>query len=381
MSDAVYVQGTGMTRFDRTPNRRVPDLGAEAVFSALDDAGLSIADIQAVYCGNIMEAGQTPGQRIMQQVGQTGAPVVNVTNACATGATALREAWAAIRAGLHDVCLAVGVEKMGAGLLGWGEPETIHTEGLLGSDLMPALFAHAGSVHSARYGTSFEQFARVAVKNHQHAVHNPLARYRKETPLEEVMNAEMIAYPLTKLMCSVNVDGAAAAVLVSARKARELGMSRSVRIRASALTSDPYSERNLTMPDFDTCTTNAANQAYEMAGVGPRDLDLIELHDCFATAELMHYENLGLCPRGEAGRLIDDGDTWAGGRIPVNLSGGLLSKGHPIGATGIANIHELTLHLRGEAGARQQAGARLGLAHVIGLGSCCAIHILEAPNK
>ncbi len=381
MSDAVYVQGTGMTRFDRTPNRRHSDLGAEAVFSALDDAGLSIADIQAVYCGNIMEAGQTPGQRIMQQVGQTGAPVVNVTNACATGATALREAWAAIRAGLHDVCLAVGVEKMGAGLLGWGEPETIHTEGLLGSDLMPALFAHAGSVHSARYGTSFEQFARVAVKNHQHAVHNPLARYRKETPLEEVMNAEMIAYPLTKLMCSVNVDGAAAAVLVSARKARELGMSRSVRIRASALTSDPYSERNLTMPDFDTCTTNAANQAYEMAGVGPRDLDLIELHDCFATAELMHYENLGLCPRGEAGRLIDDGDTWAGGRIPVNLSGGLLSKGHPIGATGIANIHELTLHLRGEAGARQQAGARLGLAHVIGLGSCCAIHILEAPNK
>ena len=381
MSDAVYVQGTGMTRFDRTPNRRVPDLGAEAVFSALDDAGLSIADIQAVYCGNIMEAGQTPGQRIMQQVGQTGVPVVNVTNACATGATALREAWAAIRAGLHDVCLAVGVEKMGAGLLGWGEPETIHTEGLLGSDLMPALFAHAGSVHSARYGTSFEQFARVAVKNHQHAVHNPLARYRKETPLEEVMNAEMIAYPLTKLMCSVNVDGAAAAVLVSARKARELGMSRSVRIRACALTSDPYSERNLTMPDFDTCTTNAANQAYEMAGVGPRDLDLIELHDCFATAELMHYENLGLCPRGEAGRLIDDGDTWAGGRIPVNLSGGLLSKGHPIGATGIANIHELTLHLRGEAGARQQAGARLGLAHVIGLGSCCAIHILEAPNK
>ena len=131
----------------------------------------------------------------------------------------------------------------------------------------------------------------------------------------------------------------------------------------------------------DTCTTNAANQAYEMAGVGPRDLDLIELHDCFATAELMHYENMGLCPRGEAGRLIDDGDTWAGGRIPVNLSGGLLSKGHPIGATGIANIHELTLHLRGEAGARQQAGARLGLAHVIGLGSCCAIHILEAPNK
>jgi len=381
MSDDVYIQGTGMTKFDRTPDRRVPDLGAEAVFKAIDDAGLSISDMQAVYCGNIMEANQTPGQRIMQQVGQTGVPVINVANACATGATAFREAWVAIRSGLYDVCLAVGVEKMGTGLLGGGEPETIHTEGLLGSDLMPALFAHAGNAHSAKYGTTFEQFAKVAVKNHQHAVHNPLARYRKETPLEEVMNAEMIASPLTKLMCSVNVDGAAAAVLVSAKKAKELGMSRSVKVRASALTSDPYTEHNLTMPDFNTCTKNAADQAYTMAGVGPEDLDLIELHDCFASAELMHYENLGICPEGESGRLIDDGDTWAGGRIPVNLSGGLLSKGHPIGATGIANLYELALHLRGEAGTRQQAGAKLGLAHVIGLGSCCAIHILEAPNN
>jgi acetyl-CoA acetyltransferase len=251
----------------------------------------------------------------------------------------------------------------------------------MGSQLMPAIFAEAGSVHAAKYGTTFEQFAKVAVKNHQHAVLNPLARYQMETPLDIVSQSEMIAYPNTKLMCSANVDGSAAAVLVSEKKARELGMGRAVKIRASAMTSDPYTDHNLTLWDFNTCTRNAAAQAYEQAGISPADLDLVELHDCFATAEILHYENLGLCADGEGGRLIDDGATWAGGRIPVNLSGGLLSKGHPVGATGVANIYELVQHLRAEAGARQRTGARFGLAHVIGLGSCCAIHILEAPCK
>jgi acetyl-CoA acetyltransferase len=342
---------------------------------------LTIGDVQAVYCGNLLEANNTPGQRILKQVGQTGVPVVNVTNACATGATAFREAMIAIKAGLYDCCLVVGVEKMGNGLLGGGEPETIFTEGIMGSQLMPAIFAEAGSVHAAKYGTTFEQFAKVAVKNHQHAVLNPLARYQMETPLDVVSQSEMIAYPNTKLMCSANVDGSAAAVLVSEKKARELGMGRAVKIRASALTSDPYTDHNLTLWDFNTCTRNAAAQAYEQAGISPADLDLVELHDCFATAEILHYENLGLCADGEGGRLIDDGATWAGGRIPVNLSGGLLSKGHPVGATGVANIYELVQHLRAEAGARQRTGARFGLAHVIGLGSCCAIHILEAPCK
>jgi acetyl-CoA acetyltransferase len=192
-----------------------------------------------------------------------------------------------------------------------------------------------------------------------------------------VMNAEMIAYPNTKLMCSVNVDGAAAAVLASSRKARELGLRRAVRVAASVLTSDPWSERDLVMPDVNTCTRRAAAQAYEMAGIGPEDLDLVELHDCFATAEILHYENLGLCKDGEAGRLIDSGETEHGGRIPVNVSGGLLSKGHPLGATGVANIYEVSTHLRGEAGDRQVSGAKVGLTHVIGLGSACGIHILE----
>lgn len=380
MSETVWIGGAGMLRFDRYEQRALESLGAEAAHSALDDAVIDIHAVEALYCGNLMEASNTPGQRILKQIGQTGVPVVNVTNACASGATAVREAWVAIRAGLYDLCLVVGVEKMGTGLLGGGEPATIHTEGIMGSGLMPALFAEAGSRHSARYGTTAEQFARVAVKNHQHAVHNSLARYREETPLEAVMGAEMIAYPNTKLMCSANVDGAAALVLMSERKARELGRGRAVAIRASAMTSDPWSEHNPVLWDFNTCTRNAARQAYEQAGVGPDDLDLVELHDCFATAELLHYENLGLCEEGGAGALIDSGATWAGGRIPVNLSGGLLSKGHPIGATGVAGLYELVQHLRGEAGTRQRAGARLGLAHVIGLGSCCCIHILEGPG-
>jgi acetyl-CoA acyltransferase len=193
-----------------------------------------------------------------------------------------------------------------------------------------------------------------------------------------VLSAEMIAYPNTKLMCSVNVDGAAAAVLMSDRKARERGLiRRAVRVRASGLASDAWSERNQVMQDVNTVSRQAARTAYETAGVGPEDLDLVELHDCFATAEILHYENLGLCAEGEGGRLIDSGETSLGGRIPVNVSGGLLSKGHPLGATGIANIYEIATHLRREAGERQVEGARLGLTHVVGLGSACAVHILE----
>jgi acetyl-CoA acetyltransferase len=377
MSD-VYVLGIDMMKFGRFPERTVPQLGAQAALLALDDAGLSLAQMQALYCGNIGEASAMVGQRILHQIGQTGIPVVNCANACATGATAFREAWIAIKAGLYDLVLAVGVEQMGRGLLGGGAKASgISTEGLLGSGTMPAVFGEAGLEHSRKHGTTFEQFAKVSVKNHHHSTLNPKAMYQMETPLETVMSAEMIAYPNTKLMCSVNVDGAAAAVLASERKARELGLRRAIRVKASVLTSDPWQERDLVLPDVNTCTRNAARQAYELAGVGPEDLDLVELHDCFATAELLHYENLGLCADGDAGKLIDSGEAALGGRIPVNVSGGLLSKGHPLGATGIANIYEVCAHLRGEAGERQVEGARLGLTHVIGLGSACGVHILE----
>ena len=380
MSD-VYILGVDMIKFGRFPERTVPSLGAEAALLALDDAGLTIQDMEALYCGNLGQSSGMVGQRILQEIGQTGMPVVNCANACATGATAFREAWTSIKAGLYDVVLAVGVEQMGKGLLGGtGAGKGIPKEGLLGSGTMPAVFAEAGMEHARKYGTTFEQFAKISVKNHHHSTMNPKAMYQIETPLEVVMNAEMISYPNSKLMCSVNVDGSAAAVLVSEKKAKELGMERVVKVKASILSSDPYQERDLVMPDVNTCTRKAAKEAYEMAGGGPEDIDLVELHDCFATAEMLHYENLGLCKDGDAGRMIDEGEVALGGRVPVNVSGGLLSKGHPLGATGIANIYEVSTHLRGEAGERQVEGAKLGLTHVIGLGSACGIHILEKVN-
>jgi acetyl-CoA acetyltransferase len=377
----VYVVGIDMIKFGRFPDRGNPTLAAEAALMALDDCGLTIKDMQALYCGNVGEAAGMVGQRMLAEIGQTGIPVTNVSNACASGAAAFRDAWLAVKAEIYDVVLALGVEQMPKGLLGGAGPGP-SAEGLIGSNSMPAMFSHVGVEHARRYGTTFEEFAQVSVKNHHHSTLNPKSMYRRETPLQEVMDAEMIAWPNTKLMCSVNVDGAAAAVLVSERKMKQLGLRRrSVRVRASEMSSNPFAERQLAMPDFNGATRMAVKAAYERSGVGPEDIDLVELHDCFATAELVHYENLGLCGDGEARRLINDGETRLGGRIPVNVSGGLLSKGHPLGATGIANIYEISTHLRGEAGDRQVDGARIGLTHVVGggpdMGTACAIHVLE----
>jgi acetyl-CoA acyltransferase len=358
---AAYIAGADMIAFGRYPDRTYYELGAQAALLALDDAGLSILDVGAVYASSCFNAQSMLGQKVLKEIGQTG----------------VREAAMAVRSGMVDVALAVGAEKNPRGMLGGAPPFGPPVEGLFGSESMPAVFAEAGMAHANAYGTTLEQFAQVAVKNHHHATMNPKAAYRKETPLEEVLASEMIAWPLTKLMCSANVDGAAAVIVVSEKKARELGLSRMVRIRASVLTSDPYEARNPEMFDANSVTRLAAHQAYEMAGLGPEDLDLVELHDCFATAEILHYENLGLCGDGQAGRLIDSGATALGGRIPVNVSGGLLSKGHPIGATGVANIVEIVEHLRGEAGARQVSGAKIGLAHVLGFGAAAGVHILE----
>ncbi|MFP6835857.1 MAG: thiolase family protein, partial [Pseudomonadales bacterium] len=281
MTDA-YVVGVDMIKFGRFPEKTVPELGAQAALMALDDCGLNIHDIQALYSGNLGQASGMVGQRILQQIGQTGIPVINVANACATGATAFREAWTSVKAGLYDCVLAVGVEQMGKGLLGGaGGGAGIPKEGLLGSGTMPAVFAEAGLEHTRKHGTTFEHFAKVSVKNHHHSTMNPKAMYQIETPLETVMNSEMISYPNTKLMCSVNVDGSAAAVICSESKAKELGlMNRAVKVRASVLTSDPWQERDLVMPDVNSCTRKAVAVAYEMAGLGAEDIDLVELHDC-----------------------------------------------------------------------------------------------------
>ena len=376
MAAEVFVAGVGMLKFGRHPEKDVPELGGEAALLALDDAGLDIRDVQFMAAGCLFQANAMVGQRILQEIGQTGIPVMNVANACATGSSAFREAWLHVASGECDVALAVGVEQMGKmGLLGGGGGGSgIRTEGVIGSGLMPAVFGQAGMEHMRKYGTTQAQFAKVAVKNHQHSTRNPLSQYQVETPLEQVLGARVVAYPNTLYMCCPTGDGAAAAVVVSAAKARQLGAK--VKVLASVLTSDPWGERDLTFPDVNTLTRRAAKTAYDRAGVGPDDVDLVELHDCFATAELLHYENLGLCGEGEAGRLIDEGETAWGGRVPVNVSGGLLSKGHPLGATGVANIYEVTQHLRGTAGARQVERAKVGLAHVIGLGSACTINVL-----
>ncbi|OUS92235.1 thiolase family protein [Rhodococcus sp. NCIMB 12038] len=396
-SGDIWIIGASMTPFGRHDDKDLIDLAAESALAALADADVSINDINILTMGNVYEANSHNGQRLQKQIGQTGIPVYNVVNACATGATALRVALLSIKAGESDIGLAVGVEKMGkGGLIGGAAKKrdakkvyspsgrygsVLKTEGILGTGIMPGVFAQAGTEYALAHGVTATHFAKVAQKNHAHSVLNPLAHYRKEFSLDDILNADVIAFPNTLPMCCPNTDGAASVVVVSDAKLKTMDPDirrRAVKISASVLTSDPWVEGGQVQPDVSTLTRNAATAAYEQAGVGPADLDLVELHDCFATAELIHYDNLGLCEPGGAGDFLDSGAPWRDGKTPVNVSGGLLSKGHPLGATGIANIYEVATHLRGEAGERQIPGAKVGLTHVIGLASACAVHILEA---
>lgn len=390
--DAV-VAGVGMTRFGKHLETGLKALGASAVKSALADAGIAPEEIEAAYVGNAV-AGLLTGQEcirgqvILRSIGLGKIPVVNVENACASASTALQQAAAMVTAGCHDVVLCLGVEKLYhvdktksfaafsgavdvealAGILAAlrpapaGEAKKPAAEG--GGEGAPKrsmfmdIYAAAARSHMQRYGTTREQFAAIAAKNSQHGSLNPRAQFREALSIEEVLNAPMIADPLTRPMCSPIGDGAAAAVLVSPRKARELGIRRPVRIAASVLRSgwDHAIDEPGTV---EVC----AREAYEQAGVGPEDLNVIECHDASAPAELMAYESLGICAKGEGGKLVDAGDTWLSGRIPVNVSGGLLRKGHPVGATGIAQIVELTEQLQGRAAPRQVDGAKVALAH------------------
>ena len=395
-SDDIWILGIHMTKFGKHPNLDVVDLGAEAIQGALADAGITMADIGILAAGNLLGSGSI-AQQLQKQVGQTGIPAYNVSNACATGATALRTAIMAVKAGEVDMGLAVGVEKLaGAGLLGAGGRAKADNDewerngrfgavgpvdGRIGTESMPGVFAQIGMEYGHKYGgADFELFAKISEKNHAHSTLNPLAAYNKAMSLEQIMNDVMIAYPNTRPMCSANCDGAAAAVVINGEKLKTLSLEqqrRAVKVSASILTSDPWQEACQVLPDVNTLTRSAAHQAYEQAGVGPQDLNLVELHDCFATAELVHYDNLMLCEEGGAVDFFESGAAHRDGRLPVNVSGGLQSKGHPISATGIANIWEVCQHVRGEAGDRQIEGAKVGLAHVIGLASACGVHILE----
>jgi acetyl-CoA acetyltransferase len=395
-SDDIWILGIHMTKFGKHADKDIVDLGAEAIRGALVDGGVTMRDMGVMAAGNLMGRGSI-AQELQKQVGQTGIPAYNVSNACATGATALRTAIMAVKAGEVEMGLAVGVEKLsGAGLLGAGGGRkddgaewtrsgrygaVAPVDGRIGTENMPGVFAQIGMEYGHKYGgVDFELFARISEKNHSHSTLNPLAAYTKAMSLEQIMGDVMIAYPNTRPMCSANCDGAAAAVVTSGAKLRTLSLEqqrRAIKVTASVLTTDPWEEACQILPNVNTLTRNAAKQAYEQAGVGPQDLDLVELHDCFATAELVHYDNLMLCEEGGAVDFFNSGATWRTGSMPVNVSGGLESKGHPIAATGIANIWEVCQHVRNEGGDRQIEGAKIGLAHVIGLGSACGVHILE----
>ncbi|MGH2784328.1 MAG: thiolase family protein [Actinomycetota bacterium] len=375
MEDVVVV-GVGMTRFTKAPERTLEDMGHEAVLAAMNDAGVERADIGAAICGTL-RSHPGIGQRVLKDLGMTGIPIVNVENACASGSTALREAMAWIRAGFADVVLAVGVESLSAqpGLVSLGVDDYVWGSGLV----LPGAYALTAKRHMAMYGTTPEHFAKVSVKSHDNAMLNPFAHFHKPVSVEDVLGSAMIADPITIYQCCPNTDGAAAAIVASASAARRFTAD-PIKIAGSALNSG----RLVTQADAESdLTKRTADAAYEMAGIGPEDVDLAEVHDAFAPGELIYYEELGFCGEGEGGAYIDAGRSAIGGDgVAVNPSGGLLSRGHPFGATGLAQIAELTWHLRGRAGERQVPDAKVGLAHTMGgtlfelEANACAIHIL-----
>ncbi|HSB07304.1 MAG TPA: hypothetical protein VLK23_19160 [Thermodesulfobacteriota bacterium] len=380
MRDVVII-GVGMTQFGKHPDRSLKDLGREACLNAMRDAGINPKQIEAGYCGNALAPaiqGETGvGQNVFWEVGINEIPIVNVENACATGSTALREGWMAIAGGFCNIVIVAGVEKtvMPKGtLLNVGAAEL---ETKLG-DVFPGQFALIAQKHIERYGTSLEQLAQVSVKNHFNGSLNPYAQFQKQLTVEEVLSSPMIADPLTLYSCCPNSDGAAALILCTKEKVRKINV-RPVRIAASVLTTGTYSnQRDITGWEIEK---RAAEQAYRLASLGPEDLDVVEVHDAFTISEIIHYEDLGLCKPGEGGPLVEKGVTALGGRVPVNPSGGLLSKGHPVGASGVAQVVEIVWQLRGEAGKRQVKNAQVGLAQIMGGYKewdtrACTVHIL-----
>ncbi|MBS1133939.1 MAG: lipid-transfer protein [Burkholderiaceae bacterium] len=386
MSQQIVVAGVGMIPF-RKPGDHPPyyEMGAEAARLALADAGVEYSEVQQAYVGYVY-GDSTAGQRALYEVGLTGVPIVNVNNNCSTGSAALFLARQAILAGA-DCVLALGFEQMKPGALGavftdrptpFDRFEEV-TDALVGESQIPLAlryFGGAGREHMQRYGTPLEAFAQIRAKASRHAEKNPLALFRKVVTADQVM-ADVQVWPgvMTRLMACPPTCGAAAALLVSEDYARRHGIDSSVRILAQAMTTDTASTFGRSMISLvgADMAKAAADAVYEQAGVGPKDIDVCELHDCFAHNELISYEALGFCAPGEAARFIADGDNTYGGAVVTNPSGGLLSKGHPLGATGLAQCYELTQQLRGKADARQVEGARLGLQHNLGLGGACVV--------
>ena len=392
MKRNVHVIGVGMIPFTKPgASEPYPVMGARAARAALDDAGVDYRLVEQAYVGYVY-GDSTSGQAAVYGVGLTGIPVFNLNNNCSTGSSALYLARQAVESGMVECALALGFEQMQPGALksAWGDrPSPMERFGETMIDLQgwddtapraAQFFGGAGRDYMQRFGIRRDTFGRISVKARQHAARNPLAVFRKTVTLDEVMASPTVFDPLTRLQCCPPTCGAAAAVVCSEEFARKNGLDMRVRIAAQSMTTDTpstFDARDMRRVVGYDMTRAAAAQVYEAAGIGPEDLDVVELHDCFTANELITYEGLGLTPEGTAEKFIVDGDNTYGGRVVTNPSGGLLSKGHPLGATGLAQCTELVWQLRGEAEQRQVEGARLALQHNLGLGGACVVTLYE----
>jgi len=396
VGEKVYVVGVGMTKFEK-PGRRenwdYPDMARESGTNALADAGIDFSEVEQGFVGYVYGE-PTSGQRALYELGLSGIPIVNVNNNCSTGSTALYLAAQAVRGGLADCTIALGFEKMKPGSLEatWGDRTNPMDKQIVALAEIaefafppaPWMFGAAGREHMKQYGSTAEHFAKIGYKNHKHSVNNPFAQFQDEYTLEDILAARMIYDPLTKLQCSPTSDGSAAAILASEAFVDKHGLvGQATEIVGQAMTTDFQDTFDGTAKGIIGHHMNeaAAREVYQQSGLGPEDFQVIELHDCFSANELLLYEALGLCGAGEAPKLIDDGDTTYGGRWVVNPSGGLISKGHPLGATGLAQCAELNWQLRGAADKRQVSDVTAALQHNIGLGGAAVVTAYQRAER
>jgi len=389
MGRKVYVVGVGMTKFEKPGSKEwdYPDMAREAGTKALADAGLSITDIEQAAVGYCY-GDSTCGERAFYELGHTGIPIYNVNNNCSTGSTALFMAKQFVEGGLAECTMALGFEKMEKGSLGVKYTDRtnpmdkhfklmVELRGFAKAPGAPQIFGNAGREHMEKYGTTAEQFAKIGWKNHKHSVNNPYSQFQDEYSLEDILAAPMVYEPLTKLQCCPTSDGAGAAILASEGFVKKHGLEkRAIEIAGQAMATDfdsSFDERSMIKAIGFDMTKKAAEKVYEQSGFGPENVDVVELHDCFSANELITYEALGLCPVGQAGKYVDENAFTYGGKVVVNPSGGLISKGHPLGATGLAQCAELTWQLRGEAEKRQVKGAKVALQHNLGLGGAAVV--------
>jgi len=388
MSRKVFVIGVGMTKFEKPGSKDwgYPDMAREAGTRALEDAGIRFDQIEQAAVGYCY-GDSTAGERAFYELGHSGIPVYNVNNNCSTGSTALFMAKQFVEGGLSECTMALGFDKMERGSLGIKYTDRtipldkhmgvmVEKHGFAKAPAAPQMFGNAGLEHMERYGTTAEQFAKIGWKNHKHSVNNPYSQFQDEYSLEDILAAPTVFGPLTKLQCCPTSDGSGAAILASEAFVRENGLEdKAVEILGMAMTTDfPSSfEGSMIKMVGSDMTKAAAAKVYEQSGFGPENVDVVELHDCFSTNEMITYEGLGLCEEGKGGEFVDSGAQTYGGKVVVNPSGGLISKGHPLGATGLAQCAELNWQLRGEADARQVDGAKIALQHNLGLGGAAVV--------